>query len=146
MHQPATAAMIGFSVAIPTVGTQRHNSGRSVTSAPDENARPPVPVRIATRCAERSNSANAACSSTATALLIALSFSGRLIAITETGPRCSMVTTDILQSFLLSSRRKPGSTFRRPRQLSSGSRLAPGRQLSNTSTLKLPKLCGSLGR
>ena len=49
MHQPPTAAMIGLSVTIPTVGTQRHNSGRSVTSAPDENARPPAPVRIATR-------------------------------------------------------------------------------------------------
>src|SRR5579862_473851 len=95
MHQPATAAMTGLSVLIPTVGTQRHNSGRSVTSAPDENARPPSPVRIATRCAERSNAANACCNSIATALLIALSFSGRLIEITETAPRCSMVTTDI---------------------------------------------------
>src|SRR5205085_11096902 len=54
MHQPATAAMIGLSVAIPTVGTQRHSSGRSVTSAPAEKARPPTPVRIATRCAPRS--------------------------------------------------------------------------------------------
>ena len=52
MHQPVTAAMIGLSVLIPTVGTQRHSSGRSVTSAPDENARPPSPVRIATRCSD----------------------------------------------------------------------------------------------
>src|SRR5579863_10588910 len=97
MHQPETAAMIGLSVLIPTVGTQRHSSGRSVTSAPDENARPPSPVRIATRCSDASNAANACCSSIATALLIALSFSGRLIAMTETGPRFSMVTTGIAE-------------------------------------------------
>src|SRR5205807_8772621 len=77
MHQPETAAMIGLSVAIPTVGTQRHNSGRSVTSAPAEKARPPRPVRIATRWSERSKPANASCNSIATALLIALRFSGR---------------------------------------------------------------------
>src|SRR5689334_2623859 len=98
MHQPETAAMTGFSVLIPTVGTQRHNSGRSVTSAPDENARSPVPVSTATRAAEPSNSAKACCNSTATALLIAFSFSGRLIAMTETGPRFSTVTTLISAS------------------------------------------------
>ena len=77
--------------ATPTVGTQRHNSGRSVTSAPAENARPPAPARTATRWADASNSANACCNSIATALLIALSFSGRLIEMTETGPLCSTV-------------------------------------------------------
>src|SRR5438270_10729071 len=93
MHQPATAAMIGLSVAIPTVGTQRHSSGRSVTSAPAEKARPPAPVRTATRCDDRSNAANASCNSIATALLIAFSFSGRLMLIIETGPRSSTLTT-----------------------------------------------------
>ena len=93
MHQPATAAMIGLSVVIPTVGTQRHNSGRSVTSAPAEKARPPVPHKIATRCAERSKAANASCNSIATALLIAFSFSGRLMLTIETGPRSSTLTT-----------------------------------------------------
>ena len=93
MHQPATAAMIGLSVTIPTVGTQRHSSGRSVTSAPAEKARPPAPVRIATRCADRSNAANTACNSMATALLIAFSFSGRLMLTIETDPRSSMLTT-----------------------------------------------------
>ena len=101
MHQPETAAMIGFSVVIPTVGTQRHNSGRSVTSAPEENARSPVPVSTATRCSERSNSAKACCNSIATALLIAFSFSGRLIAMTETGPRFSTVTTLIMLSSIV---------------------------------------------
>ena len=99
MHQPETAAMIGLSVAIPTVGTQRHNSGRSVTSAPAEKARPPRPVRIATRWSERSKPANASCNSIATALLIALRFSGRLMAMIETGPRSSMLTTLIATSF-----------------------------------------------
>ena len=93
MHQPATAAMIGLSVTIPTVGTQRHSSGRSVTSAPAEKARPPAPVRIATRCDDRSNAANAACNSIATALLIAFSFSGRLMLTIETDPRSSTLTT-----------------------------------------------------
>src|SRR5262249_38603381 len=35
----------------------------------------------------------------ATALLIAFSFSGRLMAMTETGPHCSTVTTDMARSF-----------------------------------------------
>ena len=51
-HQPPTAAITGFSVVMPTVGTQRQSSGRLVTSAPAEKASLPAPVRTATRCSD----------------------------------------------------------------------------------------------
>ena len=44
MHQPPTAEMIGLVVSKPTVGMQRHNSGKSPVSAPPENASLPAPV------------------------------------------------------------------------------------------------------
>src|ERR1700735_187253 len=138
MHQPDTAAMIGLSVLIPTVGTQRHNSGRSVTSAPEENARPPIPVRIATRCSERPNAPHANCSSTATALLMAFSFSGRLMAITETGPRCSTVTTDILNYSLLHLGEGWGPFFNHASGGSIGPGLRRGDIRRDWSLLKLP--------
>lgn len=81
-HQPATAAMIGFSVVMPMVGTQRQSSGRFVTSAPPENASSPLPVRMATRCDEASKAANARCSSRAVSAQMALRRSGRLMAMT----------------------------------------------------------------
>ena len=64
----------------------RHSSGRSVTSAPEVKARSPAALRIATRWSEASNAWNACCNSTATALEIAFSFSGRLMRMIETGP------------------------------------------------------------
>ena len=85
-HQPEVAAMIGFSVVNPTVGMARHSSGRSVTSAPEVNARSPAALRIATRWSEASNAWKACCSSTATPLEMALSFSGRLMRMIETRP------------------------------------------------------------
>ena len=85
--------MIGLSVWKPTVGMARQSSGRSVTSAPEVNERSPAALRMATRWSEASNAWNACCSSTATPLEIAFSFSGRLMRMIETGPRCSVVTT-----------------------------------------------------
>src|SRR5208282_4667317 len=92
-HQPEVAAMIGLSVRKPTPGIARHNSGRSVTSAPDVKARSPTALRMATRWSDASNASNACCNATATPFEIALSFSGRLIRMIETSPFCSTVTT-----------------------------------------------------
>ena len=55
MHQPEVAAMIGLSVLKPTPGIARHNSGRSVTSAPAVKRASPTALRTATRWSEASN-------------------------------------------------------------------------------------------
>jgi hypothetical protein len=92
-HQPVVAAMIGLSVLKPTLGMQRHSSGRSETSAPEQKVRSPTLLRMATRWLDASKAWKACCSSTATAALIALRRSGRLMRMIETGPFSSMVTT-----------------------------------------------------
>ena len=57
MHQPPTAEMIGLVVSKPTVGMQRHSSGKLPVSAPAENASLPAPVSTAAFCVgERSKS------------------------------------------------------------------------------------------
>jgi len=86
-------------------------SGKSVTWAPAEKARPPAPVRIATRCFEWSNSAKADCRSTATCLLIAFSFSGRLIAMIATGRPVQRQRR--LLPYLISQYQRPTTARRR---------------------------------
>jgi hypothetical protein len=61
-----------------TVGAQRHRSGMSVTSAPAENALPPGGGRDRDPLVRELGETD--CRSTATWLLIAFSFSGRLMA------------------------------------------------------------------
>ena len=79
--------MIGLSVVKPTVGMARQSSGRSVTSAPEVKARSPAALRMATRLSSAASKVWKACwSSTATALEMALSFSGRLMRMIEMGP------------------------------------------------------------
>src|SRR4051812_23764241 len=74
--------MIGLVVSKPTVGMQRHSSGKLPVSAPPENASLPAPVMTAARCAgERSNSWNAFCSDSAVSAQIALRRSARLMVI-----------------------------------------------------------------
>src|SRR5436190_16687505 len=74
--------MIGLSVSKPTVGMQRHSSGKLPVSAPPENASLPAPVITAARCVgERSKSRKAPCSDSAVSAQIALRRSGRLIVI-----------------------------------------------------------------
>src|SRR5215218_4307298 len=81
-HQPATAEMIGFSVLKPTVGMQRHSSGKLLVSAPPENASLPAPVMTAHFCVcDASNSTKAFCNNSAVSAQIALRFSGRLMVI-----------------------------------------------------------------